>query len=160
MADLPSLCEHLNLPVQAGDNEVLRRMRRTYTIDLWLDRLANARELMPDVTVATDIIVGFPGETDEQFRNTLDLLEEADCDKVHVAMYSPRPGTLSARWEDDIPHEEKQRRHQAVEKLQEEICTERNRRRLGQTQEVLVDQQGKGRWTGRTRGNQLGSLRR
>ncbi len=155
MADLPSLCEHLNLPVQAGDNEVLRRMRRTYTTDLWLDRLAYARERMPDTTIATDIIVGFPGETDEQFQNTLDLLKEAQCDKVHVAMYSPRPGTLSARWEDDIPHEEKQRRHQAIEKQQEEICTARNARRLGQTLEVLVDSKAKGRWTGRTRGNQL-----
>ena len=84
------------------------------------------RKLMPTVTVATDIIVGFPGETDEQFQNTLDLLKEAQCDKVHVAMYSPRPGTLSARWEDDIPHEEKQRRHQAVEMQQEAICTARN----------------------------------
>jgi tRNA-2-methylthio-N6-dimethylallyladenosine synthase len=155
MANLPSLCEHLNLPVQAGDNEVLRRMRRTYTTDLWLDRLAYAREKMPDVTIATDIIVGFPGETDAQFQNTLDLLKDAQCDKVHVAMYSPRPGTLSARWDDDIPHEEKQRRHQAIEKQQEEICTARNQRRFGQTLEVLVDSKAKGRWTGRTRGNQL-----
>ena len=155
MADLPSLCEHLNLPVQAGDNEVLRRMRRTYTTDLWLDRLAYARERMPNVTIATDIIVGFPGETQEQFEHTLEVLREAQCDKVHVAMYSPRPGTLSARWEDDIPHEEKLRRHQALEKQQEAICTERNARRLGETVEVLVDQKAKGRWTGRTRGNQL-----
>jgi tRNA-2-methylthio-N6-dimethylallyladenosine synthase len=155
MADFPSLCEHLNLPVQAGDNEVLRRMRRTYTADLWLDRLAYARERMPNVTIATDIIVGFPGETDEQFERTLEVLREAQCDKVHVAMYSPRPGTLSARWEDDIPHEEKLRRHHALELQQEAICTERNARRLGDTVEVLVDQKAKGRWTGRTRGNQL-----
>lgn len=155
MAELPSLCEHLNLPVQAGDNEVLRRMRRTYTTDLWLDRLAYARKQMPGITVATDIIVGFPGETEAQFENTLALLREAQCDKVHVAMYSPRPGTLSARWEDDIPHEEKLRRHQALEKQQEAICTERNTRRLGEALEVLVDSKSKGRWTGRTRGNQL-----
>ena len=103
MADVPSICEHLNLPVQAGDNDVLRRMRRTYTTDLWLERLAYARDLMPGITVATDIIVGFPGETDEQFQHTLDVLKAAECDKVHVAMYSPRPGTLSARWEDDVP---------------------------------------------------------
>ena len=126
MAELPSVCEHLNLPVQAGDNEVLRRMRRTYTTDLWLDRLAKARELMPGVTVATDIIVGFPGETDEQFQHTLDVLEVADCDKVHVAMYSPRPGTLSARWEDDVPSDVKHARHRAVEELQERVCTARN----------------------------------
>ncbi|HET8524129.1 MAG TPA: tRNA (N6-isopentenyl adenosine(37)-C2)-methylthiotransferase MiaB [Thermomicrobiales bacterium] len=155
MADLPSVCEHMNLPVQAGDNEVLRRMRRTYTADLWQDRIAYTRQRMPDVTVATDIIVGFPGETDEQFQHTLDVLEEARCDKVHVAMYSPRPGTLSARWQDDIPHEEKHRRHQAVEHLQERVCTELNAKHVGDTVEVLVDKQAKGRWTGRTRGMTL-----
>jgi tRNA-2-methylthio-N6-dimethylallyladenosine synthase len=155
MADLGTVCEHMNLPVQAGDNEVLRRMRRTYSSDLWRERVANTRERMPDVTVATDIIVGFPGETEAQFQNTLDLLEDVGCDKVHVAMYSPRPGTLSARWEDDIPHDEKHRRHLAVEQLQERACTERNARRLGQTMEVLVDRTAKGRWTGRSRGNTL-----
>jgi tRNA-2-methylthio-N6-dimethylallyladenosine synthase len=155
MAGLPSICEHLNLPVQAGDNEVLKRMRRTYTADLWRDRIAYARSKMPGLTVATDIIVGFPGERTDQFQNTLDLLEEVGCDKVHVAMYSPRPGTLSARWEDDIPHDEKHRRHQAVEKLQERILTERNSHRVGEVYEVLIDTQQKGRWTGRTRGNLL-----
>jgi len=155
MATLPTVCEHMNLPVQAGDDEVLRRMRRTYTADHWRERIAYTRQKMPDVTIATDIIVGFPGETEEQFQRTYDLLAEVQCDKVHVAMYSPRPGTLSARWEDDVPHEEKLRRHQAIEKLQERICTERNARRLGQTLEVLVDSKQKGRWTGRTRGNQL-----
>ena len=155
MADLPSICEHLNLPVQAGDNEVLKRMRRTYTADLWRDRIAYARSRMPGLTVATDIIVGFPGESEDQFQNTLDLLEEVGCDKVHVAMYSPRPGTLSARWEDDVPHEEKHRRHQAVEKLQERILTSRNQDRVGEAYDVLIDTRQKGRWTGRTRGNLL-----
>ncbi|MCA9860806.1 MAG: MiaB/RimO family radical SAM methylthiotransferase, partial [Thermomicrobiales bacterium] len=155
MAEVPSICEHLNLPVQAGDNEVLRRMRRTYTTDLWLDRLARARELMPGITVATDIIVGFPGETDEQFQHTLDVLEEADCDKVHVAMYSPRPGTLSARWEDDVPADVKHARHQAVEDLQVHLCTARNAARVGQTMEVLIDWKKKGRGGGRSRGNTL-----
>ena len=103
MADLPSVCEHMNLPVQAGDNDVLRRMRRTYTRDYWFDRIQLTRERMPDATIATDIIVGFPGETEAQFLQTFDLLERTRCDKVHLAMYSPRPGTLSARWEDDIP---------------------------------------------------------
>jgi tRNA-2-methylthio-N6-dimethylallyladenosine synthase len=155
MAELPTVCEHLNLPVQAGDNDVLQRMRRTYTADLWRDRIAYARSKMRGLTVATDIIVGFPGERDEQFQSTLDLLEETGCDKVHVAMYSPRPGTLSARWEDDIPHEEKHRRHQAVERLQERILTTRNNSRLGEAHEVLIDSKQKGRWTGRTRGNLL-----
>jgi tRNA-2-methylthio-N6-dimethylallyladenosine synthase len=155
MADLESVCEHMNLPVQAGDDEVLRRMRRTYSADHWRERIAYTRARMPGVTIATDVIVGFPGETDAQFQNTHDLLAEIGCDKVHVAMYSPRPGTLSARWEDDIPPAEKLRRHQAIEHLQEKICSERNGRRLEEVTEVLVDRFAKGRWTGRTRGNTL-----
>ena len=133
----------------------LRRMRRTYSRDHWFERIAYTRKRMPDVTVATDIIVGFPGETEAQFMQTYDLLEQAKCDKVHLAMYSPRPGTLSARWDDDIPHEEKLRRHQTLENLQERLCTERNSARLGDRYEVLVEGKQKGRWTGRTRGNTL-----
>ncbi len=155
MAELRSGCEHMNLPVQAGDNEVLRRMRRTYTRDLWMERISYTRRQMPEVTVATDIIVGFPGETDEQFMQTYDMLEQTRCDKVHLAMYSPRPGTLSARWDDDIPHEEKHRRHQELERLQERQCTEINSQRLGKSCEVLVEGTSRGRWTGRTRGNTL-----
>jgi tRNA-2-methylthio-N6-dimethylallyladenosine synthase len=155
MGELGTICEHMNLPVQAGDNEVLRRMRRTYTRDLWMERIAYTRERMPDVTVATDIIVGFPGETEAQFMQTYDMLERTKVDKVHLAMYSPRPGTLSARWDDDIPHAEKLRRHQTLEKLQERIATEINAERLGATYEVLVEGTSRGRWTGRTRGNTL-----
>jgi tRNA-2-methylthio-N6-dimethylallyladenosine synthase len=155
MADVPAVCEHMNLPVQAGDNDVLRRMRRTYTRDYWFDRIQLTRERMPEATVATDIIVGFPGETETQFLETFDLLERTRCDKVHLAMYSPRPGTLSARWEDDVPRVEKQRRHRELEKLQERIQSEINAGRLGKTYEVLVEGRSKGRWSGRTRGNTL-----
>ncbi len=155
MGELGTLCEHMNLPVQAGDNEVLRRMRRTYTRDLWMERIAYTRQQMPGVTVATDVIVGFPGETEAQFMQTYDMLERTRVDKVHLAMYSPRPGTLSARWDDDIPHEEKLRRHQTLEKLQERVATEINSRRLGDVSEVLVEGKSRGRWTGRTRGNTL-----
>ncbi len=155
MADLPSVCEHMNLPVQAGDNEVLRRMRRTYTREYWLDRIRLTRDTMPDATIATDVIVGFPGETDQQFQQTYDLLEEARCEKVHLAMYSPRPGTLSARWEDDVPAHEKHNRHQTLEKLQERVQTEIHREKLGKIFDVLVEGRAKGRWTGRTRGNTL-----
>ena len=155
MAELGTTCDHMNLPVQAGDNEVLRRMRRTYTRDLWMERIAFTRQQMPGATVATDIIVGFPGETEAQFMQTYDMLEQTKVDKVHLAMYSPRPGTLSARWDDDIPHEEKLRRHQTLEKQQERVATEINARRLGETYEVLVEGKARGRWTGRTRGNTL-----
>lgn len=155
VADLPSLCEHINLPVQAGDDEVLRRMRRTYTVDYYRERIDYIRRTVPDVTLATDIIVGFPGETDEQFEHTLQLLSDIRFDKVHVAMYSPRPGTLSNRWEDEVPWVEKKRRHRAVEDLQRQICSERNRRYVGRDVEVLVDGFSKGRWRGRSRGNTL-----
>jgi tRNA-2-methylthio-N6-dimethylallyladenosine synthase len=120
-----------------------------------MERIAYTRQQMPEVTVTTDIIVGFPGETDEQFMQTYDMLERTRCEKVHLAMYSPRPGTLSARWDDDIPHEEKHRRHQVLEKLQERQCTEINSGRLGASYEVLVEGKSKSRWTGRTRGNTL-----
>ena len=155
MAELPTVCEHMNLPVQAGDNEVLRRMRRTYSREYWADRIALTRERMPGATIATDIIVGFPGESDAQFQQTHDLLEEVACDKVHLAMYSPRPGTLSARWDDDIPHDEKWRRHRALEQLQERLLTAKQAARLGTVEEVLVEGKAKGRWTGRSRGNTL-----
>lgn len=155
VARLPTACEHINLPVQAGDNEVLRRMRRTYTVEYYRDRIDVIRAAIPGVTVSTDIIVGFPGETAEQFERTMDLLREIQFDKVHVAMYSPRPGTLSARWEDEIPWSEKKRRHRAVEALQRDLLTVRNARSVGQMREVLVDGFSKGRWRGRTRGNVL-----
>ena len=155
VADLPSLCEHINLPIQAGDNEVLRRMRRTYTVEYYRDRIDYIRDRIPGVTLATDIIVGFPGETAEQFEHTLQLLSDIRFEKVHVAMYSPRPGTLSNRWVDEIPWTEKKRRHRAVEELQKVICTERNVRFAGQVLEVLVDGFSKGRWRGRSRGNTL-----
>jgi tRNA-2-methylthio-N6-dimethylallyladenosine synthase len=141
--------------VQAGDNEVLRRMRRTYTVEHYRERIAYIRDSIPGVTLATDIIVGFPGESDSQFENTLLLLNDLEFDKVHVAMYSPRPGTLSARWEDDIPAEVKHARHQAVERIQERVSAEKLRRRIGETIEVLVDGHQRGRWRGRTRGNTL-----
>lgn len=155
MADLQTVCEHVNLPVQSGDNEVLRRMRRTYTVEHYRDRIETIRNVVPGVTISTDIIVGFPGETDEQFENTVQLLQDIEFDKVHVAMYSPRPRTLSSRWDDDVPHETKHARHQIIESIQEKISHKRHLEQVGQRQEILVDGFAKGRWRGRTRGNGL-----
>jgi tRNA-2-methylthio-N6-dimethylallyladenosine synthase len=155
MAECEKICEHVNLPVQAGDNDVLRRMRRTYTVDHYMDRIQRIRDTIPGVTLSTDIIVGFPGETDEQFEGTMKLLKEVRFEKVHQAMYSPRPGTLSSRWEDEIPWKEKRRRHQAIENLQTEISAELNERYRGSVLEVLVDGKQRGRWRGRSRGNTL-----
>ena len=155
VAEMPKVCEHINLPVQAGDDEVLRRMRRNYTANEYRRQIEGIRAIMPETTIATDIIVGFCGETDAQFENTLRLLDDVRCDVTHVAMYSPRKGTASARWEDDVPREIKLARHQAIERLQEGVSQEHNDRLLGQEMEVLVDGQGDGRWRGRTRGNKL-----
>ncbi len=155
VAEMPKVCEHINLPVQAGDDEVLRRMRRNYTANDYRRQIEGIRAIMPDTTIATDIIVGFCGETDAQFAQTLRLLEDVRCDVTHVAMYSPRKGTASARWEDDVPRDVKLARHQAVERLQERISQEHNDLLVGHEMEVLVDGQGDGRWRGRTRGNKL-----
>ena len=113
--------------------------------------------MIPNTAVHTDIIVGFPGETAEQFQRTYDLLAELKVDKAHLAMYSPRPGTVSARrMDDDVPPEEKKRRWDALDALQEQIVGEINRRSLGETVEVLVEDRHKnGRWRGRTRTNKL-----
>jgi tRNA-2-methylthio-N6-dimethylallyladenosine synthase len=155
MAECEKVCEHVNLPVQAGDNEVLRRMRRTYTVEHYRERIARIREMIPNVTLSTDIIVGFPGESETQFEETIRLLKDLRFEKVHQAMYSPRPGTLSARWEDEISWKEKRRRHQEIEKLQTRISAELNERYLDQTLEVLVEGKQRGRWKGRSRGNTL-----
>ncbi len=155
VAELPHVCEHINLPVQAGHDETLKRMRRNYTVDDYRRVIREIRETIPGVTIATDIIVGFAGETAEHFQGTLDLLAEIEFDVVHSAMYSPRPKTISSRWEDDVPPEEKHRRHEAVEGLQAGIAARKKAALLGGTYEVLVDGQAKGRWRGRTRGNQL-----
>lgn len=155
MAECEKICEHVNLPVQAGDNEVLRRMRRTYTVEHYRDRIQRIRDTISGVTLSTDIIVGFPGETEEQFEGTMRLLEDLRYEKVHQAMYSPRPGTLSARWEDEIPWKEKRRRHQAIEELQTRVSAELNEQYRGRVLEVLVDGKQRGRWRGRSRGNTL-----
>jgi len=158
VAELPKLCEHIEVPVQAGDDEVLARMQRGYTADDYRRLVARIRERIPNVSIATDVIVGFPGEAAEQFQRTLDLLAELRLDKAHIARYSPRPQTLAARkYPDDVPPDEKERRRKALDGLQAEIVGQINARLLGQTVEVLVEgrDERKGRWYGRTRTDKL-----
>ncbi len=156
VASLPKVCEHIEVPVQAGDDEVLARMRRGYTADDYRRLVARIREVIPGVSIATDVIVGFPGETEAQFQRTYDLLAELRLDKVHIARYSPRPQTLAARrLPDDVPPEEKERRRKALDDLQARIAAEINAQLLGQTVEVLVEGKKKGRWWGRTRTDKL-----
>jgi tRNA-2-methylthio-N6-dimethylallyladenosine synthase len=152
----PKVCEHFNIPVQAGDDEVLARMRRGYTIEDYLGCVARIREHVPAAALSTDVIVGFCGETERQFQNTLGILEGVRFDKVHVAAYSPRPGTFAWRHlEDDVQQAEKMRRLHAVEALQERVSREINEALLGTTQEVLVEGENEGTFTGRTRTNKL-----
>ena len=156
VADLPKVCEHINLPVQAGDDGILAEMRRQYSRAEYVDLVGRIREIVPDVAINTDIIVGFPGETEEQFQQTLDLLSELRLDKVHCAAYSTRPGTIASRTMDDaIPEDEKTSRRQRVDRLQEEIQTEINSGLVGRYEEVLVEGRKKGKWQGRTRSNKL-----
>ena len=156
VAELDKVCKHINLPVQAGDDEVLRRMARRYTRQEYCQLVERIRSAIPGVTLSTDVIVGFPGETEEQFQRTVELLQELQFDKVHSAAYSTRPGTIASRkMPDDGPQEEKQRRLALVDQLQESILTEKNARLLGETVDVLVDGHHKGKWQGRTRNDKL-----
>ena len=156
VAELPRVMPHIEVPVQAGDDEVLRRMKRGYTADDYRRLIDNIRNRIPDVAINTDIIVGFPGETDEQFMQTYNLLAELKLDKAHLARYSPRPHTVSERtMEDDVPEEEKKRRHEMLDELQTEVVAGINQRFLGQVMPVLVEEQHKGKWRGRTPHNKL-----
>jgi tRNA-2-methylthio-N6-dimethylallyladenosine synthase len=157
-AELPKVCEWFSLPVQSGHDDVLTNMRRGYTVAHFLDRIEKVRSVMPSVGITTDIIVGFPGETDAHFQATIDLLERVRFDKVHVAMYSPRPGTIAWRkLPDDVPQAVKHQRLLAVERAQERIATAINAGLLNTQQPVLVEGTGEkdGRLFGRTRTGKL-----
>jgi tRNA-2-methylthio-N6-dimethylallyladenosine synthase len=168
------VCEHLHLPVQSGDDTVLRRMGRQYTVEHYLERLAAIRAAVPGISISTDVIVGFCGETRAQFESTLRLLETVRYDQVFAAAYSPRPGTPATRLADDVPADEKRARLNELLALQEDIGLERNRAWVGRDVEVLVDTVVPPRshdhedgtaprpgdsLSGRTRGNKLVHLR-
>jgi tRNA-2-methylthio-N6-dimethylallyladenosine synthase len=156
VAELKKVCEHISLPLQAGDDEILRAMRRGYTAEQYQNLVAQIRSTIPDVALSTDIIVGFPDETDEQFERTLDLLQRIRFDRVHVAAYSTRPGTIaSRRFDDSVSAEKKEFRLQQVEALHQSIAAEINAAFLGKAVEVLVEGKKKGKWQGRTRGDKL-----
>jgi tRNA-2-methylthio-N6-dimethylallyladenosine synthase len=156
IAGLEKVCEQLNLPVQAGSDEVLKAMKRGYTVAQYRQLVKQIREKIPDIAISTDIIAGFPGETEAQFQQTLDLLSEIKFATVHVAAYSPRAGTAAAReLEDNIPSEEKKDRLDKIESLQEQIQTEINARLKGRTVEILVEGRNKDKLYGRTRTDKL-----
>jgi tRNA-2-methylthio-N6-dimethylallyladenosine synthase len=154
MADCRSACEFLHLPVQSGSDRLLRAMRRGYTVDAYLAQLARLRELVPRVALSTDIIVGFPGETDADFEATHALMERVRYDSAFVFKYSPRPGTEAAGWPDDVPTAVKERRNQVVLDLQARISREKLAVSIGCEVEVLVEERNRrGQLTGKNRGN-------
>ena len=156
VASLPKLMPHVEVPHQAGDDQVLKNMKREYTIDQYHRLIGEIRDRIPGVSIATDVIVGFPGETEEQFQNSYDVLRDLKLDVVHIARYSVRPGTVASRkMEDTVPDEEKWRRFRLIEELQEEIAGEINLKYLGEIVEVLFEGKNKDRWRGRTPTNKL-----
>lgn len=151
VARLEIVCKNITLPAQAGSDEILKAMRRGYTIEDYRRLVNEIRSEIPDVGLVSDIIVGFPTETEAQFQQTVNLLSEVRFDTVHLAAYSPRPGTIAAReLTDDISADEKKRRLVIVEKLQEDIGTEINAKLKGKIVEILVEGKQKGKWYGRT----------
>jgi len=156
MASLSKVCEHLELPVQSGDNDILRAMRRGYTVERYRELVHNIRRNIPQISLSTDTIVGFPGETEEQFEHSLSLVREMRFDVIHVAAYSPRPGTIAWReYQDNIPVTVKKERLNKVEELQASIAGEIDLQLQGKEMEVLVEGRKGGKWFGRTRSNKL-----
>jgi tRNA-2-methylthio-N6-dimethylallyladenosine synthase len=156
VASLPKIMPHFELPIQSGDDQVLQRMRRGYSVEQFMKIVDKIRQRFTTVSIATDLIVGFPGETEIQFENTLSVLNAFQPDMTHVARYSPRPGTFSTReMEDDVPSDEKMRRFRKVEQTQEAIVTRINQSYLKTTVPVLFEDRSKKRWRGRTPTNKL-----
>jgi tRNA-2-methylthio-N6-dimethylallyladenosine synthase len=138
-AGLPSLCEHIHLPLQSGSSRILKAMRRTYNRERYMDRVALIREHVPDCSLTTDIIVGFPGETDADFEETLAVAEEVGYDSAFTFIFSPRRGTLAADLEDQLPHPVKRERMERLVEVVQRRATERAQRFVGRTMEVLVE---------------------
>jgi len=157
-AELGALCEHIHLPLQSGSNTVLKRMRRTYTRERYLDRVAMIREHVPDCALTTDVIVGFPGETDEDFEQTVELADAVGYDGAFTFIYSPRRGTEAAELPDQVPHEVKVERLQRLVAVVQRRAHERATRFIGRTLEVLVEGPSRtdpSRLRGRSRHNKV-----
>jgi tRNA-2-methylthio-N6-dimethylallyladenosine synthase len=156
MASVSKVCQHLELPVQSGDDDILKAMRRGYTVERYRDLVHTIRRKIPHISLSTDVIVGFPGETEEQFEHSLSLVQEMRFDVVHVAAYSPRSGTIAWReYQDDIPAEVKKERLDKIEEFQTAIASEINSQLQAKEMEVLVEGRKGGKWFGRTRSNKL-----
>jgi tRNA-2-methylthio-N6-dimethylallyladenosine synthase len=154
MAECRSVCEFLHLPVQSGSNRLLRAMRRGYTVEAYRAKVRRLRELVSDIVLSTDIIVGFPGETDDDFEATRALMAEIRYDNAFIFKYSPRPGTEAAGWADDVPRPVKEARHQELLALQQKISREKLERWIGRDVQVLIEERNRrGQLAGHTRGH-------
>ncbi len=154
--EFPKVMHHIEIPVQAGDDEILAAMHRGYSNRDYRRLIEKIRTLIPDVSIGTDVIVGFPNESDEKFQRTFDLLNDLRLNVAHLARYSPRPGTVSARtMPDNIPDSVKWDRFRMLEELQEKVAAEIHSKRVGKSVEVLFEDKRKGRWRGRTPNNEL-----
>ena len=138
-AELPALCEHIHLPLQSGSSRILKAMRRTYDRRRYLDRVALIREHVPDCALTTDVIVGFPGETEADFAETLELVEEVAYDGAFTFVFSPRRGTEAAMLGDQVPHPVKRERMERLVEAVQRRARERAQRFVGRTMEVLVE---------------------
>lgn len=156
--ELPKVCEHFHIPFQSGDNDVLKAMKRGYTQEKYRQIIANIRDLMPDAAISADAIVGFPGETEAQFENTLKLVDEIGFDQLNTAAYSPRPGTPAAIWDNQLSEQVKSDRLQRLNHLVATKAAERSQRYLGRIEEILVEDvnpKDASQVMGRTGGNRL-----
>jgi tRNA-2-methylthio-N6-dimethylallyladenosine synthase len=157
-ADLSKVCEHFHIPFQSGDNALLKSMARGYTVERYRRIIDRIRDRMPDASISADVIVGFPGETDAQYRRTLDLIDEIAFDQVNTAAYSPRPNTPAATWDNQLPESVKVERLKEINALVERNARERNARYQGRTEEVLaegINPKDPEQLMGRTRTNRL-----
>jgi tRNA-2-methylthio-N6-dimethylallyladenosine synthase len=161
IADTPAVCRFIHLPVQSGSNRVLKRMAREYTREFYMDRVRRIREVLPDATISTDVIAGFPGETDEDFEETLSLYREVGYDMAYMFIYSEREGTPAALHFEDVPREVKVERLGRLAELQKEVSFEQNRKWVGREVEVLVkgEAEEEGFAQGHTRGNHVAIIK-
>ncbi len=153
--DVPNVAKHFHLPVQSGNNRVLSAMNRRYTREKYLEKAMEIKSLVPGITMTTDIICGFPTETEKEFLETVDIIKQVEFDMIFTFLYSPRPGTPAAKMEDQIPHEEKVKRFELLSSVQNDIADKLNEKYIGKTVRVLCDTNSDGKCTGRTSGNKI-----
>jgi tRNA-2-methylthio-N6-dimethylallyladenosine synthase len=153
--DVPNVAKQFHLPVQSGNNRVLSAMNRRYTREKYLEKALEIKSLVPDITMTTDIICGFPTETEKEFLETVDIVKQVGFDMIFTFLYSPRPGTPAAKMADQIPHEEKVRRFEHLSAVQNDIAACLNEKYVGKTVRVLCDENENGQCTGRTSGNKI-----